>query len=472
MNSFYVRLLLAFLLANFVVLAISVFGTRALLGGTEQIRIDYDLDAVHALLRQTFQEKGARGIRDLNERYRSAGLEFVLFENGRPTGSRVPRPVRDFADQLSLTQASTLELPRAGEYLHSVPLTGPGVAANSVVVTFQRNLRLEREGPGRPPPPGGVPPGPADGGSLVPSPTRTTFVVYLVLLSLGIALAGWVVARNMTAPLRSVQTTIKRFANGDLSARVGAHLAARGDDMGRLAGDFDRMAEHVAKMIESRDRLLHQLSHEMRSPLARLRFAIELSRGDASADDSYLQRADKEVDRLDRLMDEMLQMARAQSLPNQRALEDIGLNEFLDAAVSRATLDAQARQVSLSFNRGDDAVFAGYPDLLERAIDNVLRNAVKFSPEGGTITVAGGAHDDAILIEVADEGPGVLPGELSELFEPFYRASNSDAAEGYGLGLAIVASAMRAHDGHAEAENRRRGGLCVRLRFPRRRETQ
>ena len=279
----------------------------------------------------------------------------------------------------------------------------------------------------------------------------------------GVAVAGWIVARQLTAPLRSVQSTIRRFSNGDLSARVGSHLAERGDDLGKLAGDFDRMADRVEEMIRGRDRLLHHLSHEMRSPLARLRFAIELARSEEGDRDAYLKRADREVDRLDGLMGEMLQMARSVEGMSEADKQTVDLSELLSDAVQRASIDADAAGVKLEQLPSPDVAFPGHVELLSRAIDNVLLNAIKYSPEGGTVKVSARHDDSLITIFIEDEGPGVPPAELKTLFEPFYRASNSAPGQGYGLGLAIVASSLLAHGGYAEAENVKPNGLVVRL---------
>lgn len=498
-NTFYVRLLLAFMLANFIVLGISIFGTRLLIDSETVVEHDIDLDALQALARQTYLTDGASGVRALNRKYSARGLSLFLFENGETADSEMPRPLMDSSTRLSLGQRSTIELPRNGQQLHSLPLIGEGIPPDTALIVHQRPLSLDRVGPGRraggpggpehrpggpgrpPGGPGGEPgsgPGsssaglPDESGNLLHGATRTTLLVYLGLLMVGIAVAGWVVARNLTAPLRSVQAAINQFANGDLSARVGTHLSTRGDDMGRVARDFDHMADGVEEMIRGRDRLLHHLSHEMRSPLARLRFALELARGADTQDDTYIDRADLEIDRLDKLMDEMLQLARSENDANPIAETVVSLAQLVEETAERVAMDAQAANVRIEFDTmNHDVSVSSKGELLDRAIENVVRNAIKYSPEGGAVTVSCRSEDGVAVLDVQDQGPGVPPNEHAALFEPFYRASNSAPGQGYGLGLAIVARAMRQHGGRVETQNVEPSGLRVRMTIPAVRQT-
>ncbi|MEO1574205.1 MAG: HAMP domain-containing sensor histidine kinase [Pseudomonadota bacterium] len=476
MNTFYLRLLLAFLVANFVVLGISILGTRVFLDSDGNRGDAFDPRRLQAELRETFDRRGMDGLETHIGRESRSDRLFHVLVDGQLEGRRMTPPLSDFVRRVDLKTFSSVELPPPDEVLWSLPMSR-GDDAPFVTVLVHELPRLSGRGSSGPrdaqagrdgPPPRGRlsgERGKKSSNSLFGKASKETFAIYLGLLIVGIAIAGWIVARSLTAPLRSVQTTINRFAHGDLSARVGEHLTARGDDMGRLAGDFDRMANGVEKMIQSRDRLLHQLSHEMRSPLARLRFAIELARGKNEGEETYLHKADLEIDRLNALMDEMLQLARTERLPNERRPQSLSLDELLDEAMERAALAAEEKEVTFERSGETDITLLGQGDLLGRALDNVVGNAVKYSPVGGRVTVWAKRRADRIDVRITDQGPGVPRSELDDLFEPFYRASNS-TQDGYGLGLAIVASALRAHHGRARATLADGGGLMVVLEIP------
>lgn len=476
MNTFYLRLLLAFMVANFVVLGISILGTRVLLNDKTSDDA-FNPRVLQAQLREVYAEDALNGLEKRVLRESLSHRIIYITVDGELHNRTMSPPLRNSARSLEAGKLASIELPPPGEVLWLLPIT-PVDASPSIAVLVHE--RPGATGSRRSGPPGRDGPDSYDrpprrssakgarskqSGSFFGKARKETYAVYLGLLIVGIAIAGWVVARSLTAPLRSVQTTINRFAHGDLSARVGEHLTSRGDDMGRLAGDFDRMANGVEKMIQSRDRLLHQLSHEMRSPLARLRFAIELARGKNEGDETYLHKADLEIDRLNALMDEMLQLARAERLPNERRPQSLSVDELLDEAIERTALAAEERRVTLVRAGETGITLLGQADLLARAMDNVLGNALKYSPEGEQVDLSAHKVDGTVEIRIADKGPGVPRSELDDLFEPFYRASNS-SQDGYGLGLAIVASALRAHNGRARATLRAGGGLEVVLSIP------
>lgn len=487
MNTFYLRLLLAFLIANFVVLGISIVGTRVLLDDKSTADKTFNPRTAQTEFRGTYKTNGLSGVEELAATKSNSAVRYHVLVDGKTDVSGPHGPVLRFVKQLDLESISSVQLPPPNEVLWSLPVatSSSGKPITVVAHEFPGSSAGRRSRPGRPGPDGpGARKTSQDFDSSRPRPrgkgsgskrsgksswlstaNGKTFALYLGLLIVGIALAGWFVARSLTAPLRSVQTTINRFANGDLSARVGEHLTSRGDDMGHLAGDFDRMANGVEKMIQSRDRLLHQLSHEMRSPLARLRFAIELARGKNEGDETYLAKADREIDRLNALMDEMLQLARSERLPNERQSQTLSLDELIDESIERTGLAAEERQISVHHDGETNIRFQGQGDLLKRAFDNVIGNAVKFSPVGGRIDISTSRTDADVTIRIADQGPGVPASELTDLFEPFYRASNT-SEDGYGLGLAIVASALRAHNGRAHATLGADGGLVVTLQIP------
>lgn len=293
-----------------------------------------------------------------------------------------------------------------------------------------------------------------------------------ILLSvLAIAVVGWVVARHLAAPLERIQTVVRRVAAGQLDSRVGGELATRNDEYGRLARDFDRMATQIEALVDSRDQLLHDVSHELRAPLSRLRFALELARDDAAG--PSFERADREITRIDALVGQLLSLARLEQPLNRRELQSIDLHELAQDVIEAERPQAGQRRVGLQLMQPAHAAIAsGERESLTRALENLIRNAVRHAPPDSLVEVQVQVQEQVepqeALMCVRDRGPGVPAEDLPRLFEPFFRSRASAGNEGHGLGLAIVARILRAHRGHAEARLRPGGGLEVSLRWPRR----
>jgi signal transduction histidine kinase len=271
-----------------------------------------------------------------------------------------------------------------------------------------------------------------------------------------------VVARHLSRPLERIQAVVRRVAAGELSSRVGGDLVARRDEYGRLAEDFDRMAARIEGLVNSRDQLLHDVSHELRAPLSRLRFALELAREDRS--EELLERADREIARIDALVGELLALARLDHATD-RALPQVEVDALMQDVLDAEQPQAEHAGVKLAAVL-EPLKSPGDSEGLRRAFENVLRNALRHAPSGGAVDVALSRERDEVVLRIADRGPGVAPEELGRLFEPFFRGQAASGREGHGLGLAIVARVMRAHRGRAEARNREGGGLEVALRWP------
>ena len=285
------------------------------------------------------------------------------------------------------------------------------------------------------------------------------------LYGLGVAiLLCYLLAMNLTSPLRKLQKTLERFGQGDLSARTNSR---RGDEVGQLSRTFDRMAGRIETLLAAERRLLLDISHELRSPLARLGVVVELARNSDDLEGS-LNRIQKEADRLNELVGQLLQVTRAEGDRETLQHDPVQLDELLETVVDDCTIEAQARHCELLLASTERVTVSGDPELLRRAIENIIRNAIRYSPQGERVDIAlhqGGAN---ARVSVRDRGPGVPPESLGRIFDPFYRVDpdRSRTGGGVGLGLAIARRAVELHDGALRASNAD-PGLLVEIEIPR-----
>lgn len=276
---------------------------------------------------------------------------------------------------------------------------------------------------------------------------------FLWLLPLGGVLC-WVLAWRLSLPVRRLERAVERFGAGDLTARAAIEGA---DEFQKLGLAFNTMAARMQSLVEAQRRLLADVSHELRSPLTRLNLAVELAR---KAPEASLDRIEREAARLNELVGEVLDLSRAEANPARERVELHGLAARL---VEDARVEAEPRAVRMEL-RAEECAVTGDPELLRRAVENVLRNAVRFAPEGSAVEIAVSAQG---VVRIRDHGPGVPEAELGRLFEPFYRVERDRdrASGGAGLGLAIARRAVELHGGTIAAENAG-PGLAVTLRIP------
>jgi len=285
--------------------------------------------------------------------------------------------------------------------------------------------------------------------------------ILLAILITGLISLG--LAAMLTRPIRRLRLAAQQMAGGDLSVRVGG----RGkDEVAELARDFDVMAERLREMLESQRRLLSDVSHELRSPLARLRVALELLEKSGNGERA-IQRIGKEADELERLVSNLLSLARLESGQSTLERKQVSLQQILENVVNDAEFEAAAREKHVTLQVERDFTLKGDPVLLRAAIENVVRNAVRHTAEQSTVTVRLGLVRDGALVEVCDQGEGVPEAELSRMFEAFTRIGEARDRHsgGFGLGLSIASQVMAAHGGRISAANRSEGGLCVSLHF-------
>jgi two-component system sensor histidine kinase CpxA len=304
-------------------------------------------------------------------------------------------------------------------------------------------------------------------------------------LGIGIAvltsgLMCYLLAWSMTTPVRRLRTAAQSLAAGDLSARTGVPVNGRRDELTELMRDFDRMAERLESLVDSQSRLLKDVSHELRSPLARLSVALGLARQRTKPETSpelngSLNRIELEADRLNQLIQRLLTISRLESGTDGLRKTKFSLREMVEQVARDADYETPGRGCRVTADNGDEFLVEADPDLLRSAVENVVRNATRYTAEGTKVDVrlerqpaGSGGKDEDIVIRVLDSGPGV-PGEaLQKIFEPFYRLDDARNQQtgGAGLGLSIADRAIKLHGGELHASNRKEGGLEVEIRIP------
>jgi len=291
----------------------------------------------------------------------------------------------------------------------------------------------------------------------------------------------YLLAWSMTSPVTRLRKAAQSLAAGDLSARTGAPVGGRRDELTELMRDFDRMAERIEVLVDSQSRLLKDVSHELRSPLARLSVALGLARQRATPEvapelEGSLNRIELEADRLNQLIQRLLTISRLESGTDGIRKTKLSLRELVEQVAHDAEYESPGRGCRVTANATPDAadefLVEADPDLLRSAVENVVRNATRYTAEGTTVEVRlerqRAANGQEIVVRVIDSGPGVPEEALQKIFEPFYRLDDARNRQtgGAGLGLSIADRAIRLHGGQLRASNRKEGGLEMEIRIP------
>jgi len=297
----------------------------------------------------------------------------------------------------------------------------------------------------------------------------------------------YLLAYYLTHPVRQLQRAVERFGRGDLTARA---KTRRRDELGDLGRTFDRMADRIQTLVDAEHRLLLDISHELRSPLARLRVAVELARSGENRE-QHLDRIDKEAERLNSLVGGLLQVTRAEGDPDSLQREPVRLDRLLEELVADSSLEARARGSEVRLVSAQPAIVQGDAELLRRAIENVIRNAIRHAPEGTPVEASlevlpngplpsgplpsgplpsrdrQGAGAGRATLHIRDYGPGVPEEALPRIFDAFYRVETDRdrASGGAGLGLSIARRAIELHKGTIRARNAE-PGLLVEIDLP------
>jgi two-component system sensor histidine kinase CpxA len=300
-----------------------------------------------------------------------------------------------------------------------------------------------------------------------------TQILRLLAVVLAVALVCLGLAHYIASPILHLQSVSRRIATGDLSARVRVRLTSGRDEIADLGKDFNLMAEQIETLLHSQSQLLQAISHEMRSPLARLTLAAGLAKANgASESDGLLERIETEAERIEQMLSQLLTLARLDRGAASFPRTPVELSFLLSEIVSDASFEGSATKRSVILTHADPCLIEGSDALLRSAIENVVRNAVRYTRGLSTVEVSLKLHNTAgqglAVIHVTDEGPGVPSGELSQIFKPFYRVSSAREREsgGTGLGLAITHRAVHLYRGSVAARNRTEGGLDVEIRLP------
>jgi signal transduction histidine kinase len=285
---------------------------------------------------------------------------------------------------------------------------------------------------------------------------------HFLVIGLAVLLCYWL-AHYLTAPLRRLRSAVDRLGRGDLTARA---EETRHDELGDLAASFNRMADHIQTLLAAERRLLFDISHELRSPLARLSVAVELARTD-EAGAPRLDRIQKEADRLNSLIRQMLEVTRTEGEPSRLKAERLRLDELVEGLVDDCSIEAQAHGCALDLASSGPVTLDGDSELLHRAIENVMRNAIRYAPRESKVEVTLENGGGWAKIRVRDYGPGVPEEALPRLFDPFYRVEQDRDRKsgGVGLGLSIARRAVELHKGKLRASNAS-PGLLVEIELP------
>ena len=452
-RSLFVKIFLWFWLAM-IIANVGLFAAVAITRPTPTGRSWRDLANVTPNAQRAgeiYDSEGSAALAEfLQERDRRAGINVVFYDvNGNELSGRVPPP--DATELVAkAAQADDIEFNFAG----------PNTLVAKPIVTAKGNKYF-----------------------YVANIPRTPFQIsvetqalrlLIVLLIGGVFCYG--LAKYLTTPLKKLRLTTNELAEGNLGARVATKLANRRDEIGQLGCDFNGMAERLESMVRAQQRLLGDISHELRSPLARLGVALGLAQQRSGSEiKGALDRIERESDNLNEMISQLLTLTRLESGTDGRKKSDVDLAALVREVAEDADFEARSTNRRVQVTTIDSCSISGVEELLRSAVENVVRNAVKYTPEGTAVEVSlirqNGSADNFAVIKVRDRGQGVPEDALERIFRPFYRtedARDRQSGGGTGLGLAITERAVHLHGGSVKAVNASGGGLSVemKLRIP------
>lgn len=324
---------------------------------------------------------------------------------------------------------------------------------------FVSDMRIARPGPGA---------------RRMYGPRPHSWIILAMLAAVAILVSGVVcftLARYLTRPIRGLQAATKKIATGDFEARAPGANMVRGDELGELSRDFNNMAEKLQRLQQSQTALLRDVSHELRSPLARLQVALGLAeQRDDGRSAMELNRIEQELGVLDELVTQLLSVARLEAADESSENALVDLNELLQSICRDASFEGSEEDKHVEFKQTGQATILADRSLLKSAFENIVRNALRHSPSGSTVSVSSeyAVGEREARVKVLDAGPGVPTEMLEELFKPFVRVESARDRDsgGFGVGLAIASSAIGRYEGTIEAQNHASGGLEVTVTLP------
>ena len=281
----------------------------------------------------------------------------------------------------------------------------------------------------------------------------------------------YLLTRYLTAPILRLREASQQLAQGDLSTRAAAGMERRRDELGSLVQDFNAMAARIEELVSGQRQLIYDISHELRSPLARLNVALDLAR-ERKGNDPAFDHMDHDLERLNEMIGRLLTVARLDSSAISVAMSQVDLTELISQIARSADLELRKSDAAVQLTLPEQFFVHGNAELLHSAIENVVRNAIRYTGIGNPVevrmTTQNTAEPSPALIVVRDHGPGVPESELANIFQPFYRIADDRNREsgGAGLGLAIAGRVIRIHGGTIRARNAQPHGLEVEILLP------
>ena len=398
----------------------------------------------------TFQTQGTQATRELLQRWQMPAAQNIYIITGSTGADILNRTIP--ADEITHAYDFAIKNPSSNQSLIYLDPYG------EEYLFFIRNFdkpRIERL-------PTFMIPG------LPIAPVWHEFIVFGGVLVVGLLLA-YILASNISKPIRILEHGMNRLAAGELDARVSQQLDDRKDELSNLGIQFDKMAAQLQQLVAKERHLLHHVSHEMRSPLARMQAIVGLIQARPEKQAEYITRLENELTRMDDLVGELLTLSRLETANIPMEKEPLAIVPFIQQLIEDSQDVAAQNNDTLLLDTGslkDTTKLEANESYLYRAFDNVIRNAMKYSPQGSTIRVI--LHEDRrnIHIVIIDNGPGIKPEQLPHIFTAFYRADSSNNTTGTGLGLAITKHITEQHHGKLIAENVQPNGLKIHFILP------
>lgn len=390
---------------------------------------------------QVYDSEGPRSFEEYVQRsMKEAGTEIALFDG---SGKALVAQSSPEVDSVAA------EVRQTGQHVTHITATGrltwgrPVVAPSGKTYLFVSRLR-------QPYIPRGLPP----------------WGIVLSVIAAGVI--SYLLALYLTSPVKTLKSVVQQFAEGNLDARVTPQLGNRHDELADLGREFDHMAEQIAALISSQKRLLADISHELRSPLARLTVALELARKNTTGKGiGALDRIEMETERVNKLVGQLLALTRLESGAERVPPETVAVDELVHLVIDDANYEAKPLHKEVKAIQLEQCRVRGSEELLRSGIENVVRNAIRYTAEGSAVEVSLTCKLGTAQITVRDYGPGVPEAELQHIFEPFYRVSEARerSSGGVGLGLSIAERTVKLHGGTIRAANAH-DGLLITIELP------
>jgi two-component system sensor histidine kinase CpxA len=395
---------------------------------------------------EAYENQGCSGLRQQQSALeQTAHLQsFLLDDSGNPICSQTPSTVAKSAASRAAQDGTVEFVPPDRPRMGAKRIVTPSGHAYRFVITWPRpDFRF-----------------------------FTWAAVQRLIIAVSISgLVCFLLARYLTAPITRLRAAAQKIAEGDLSARAGSKTGRGGDEVGQLVFDFNHMAERLEILIGAQQRLIRDISHELRSPLTRLVLALGLARQSDMPNQAALDRMEKETERLNEMIERLLTLSRLESATEAPPKTMVSLTDLVETIIADVEIEAKARNCQVSYSAPRDYTLAANFELLRSALENVARNAIRHTAEGTTVEVSAERTQSTspmeVIIRVRDHGSGVPERELEKLFRPFYRLDVArEHTGGVGLGLTIAERAVKLHGGSIRASNAPTGGLILELRLP------